>query len=420
MGLTVRSDPLGIAAGTSLLDLVLPDLGPPDRVLVSGDDGVVAWGTALRLDAGTGPDRFQRAAAALRDVAAGARVEDHVRVPGSGPLAIGSFAFDDGATDSVLVVPACAVVRRGGRTWRTVAGPTAAGAVPEPRRGDSPATTGDRVRFAGSTLDDVTWLGIVDEALRRIARGDVEKVVLARDQHVWARTPFDLHRLVRGLAERFPTCTTFRVDGLVGSSPEPLLRVTGTTMTSRVLAGTTARESDPAADARLGAALLASLKDRWEHDLALASVVAALAGAVADLRADPEPWLLRLANVQHLASDVTGRLAAPRPSLELLGLLHPTAAVGGTPRDAAVDLIRELEGMDRGRYAGPVGWASADGDGDWAIALRCGWFEGTRGRLLAGAGVVAGSRPEAELDETWLKLAAMRDVLTRVAAPGRA
>jgi menaquinone-specific isochorismate synthase len=232
--------------------------------------------------------------------------------------------------------------------------------------------------------------------------------VLARDRLVYGDAAFDPPALVRRLRSRFPTCHTFHVDGLVGASPEMLIRRRGDHIDSVVLAGTAPRGDDPRTDARLGDELLASTKDLREHRPAVASVREALTPVTASLTVEPTPSLLRLANVQHLATRVDGTLAAPVSVLSLAGRLHPTAAVGGTPRAAALRLIAELETIDRQRYAGPVGWVDAAGDGEFAIALRCAQLDGARARLFAGAGIVAGSLPEAELEETRLKLRAMQ------------
>jgi len=174
------------------------------------------------------------------------------------------------------------------------------------------------------------------------------------------------------------------------------------------LAGTAARSDDTDEDERLGKALLASDKDRREHESAAASVGRVLGGLCERLERQAEPDLLRLANVQHLATRFEGRLAGRNSALDIAGRLHPTAAVGGTPSDGAVEAIRRLEQMDRGRYAGPVGWMDGEGDGCFAIALRCAEISGARARLFAGAGIVDGSLPEAELEETRIKLLAMQ------------
>jgi menaquinone-specific isochorismate synthase len=197
----------------------------------------------------------------------------------------------------------------------------------------------------------------------------------------------------------------------VGATPELLIRRRGASVESLVLAGTARRAAVEADDAAVGAELLSSAKDNREHEFAVDSVALVLAGVCDDLTVDDGPFLLKLANVQHLATRVRGRLAEPLSALELAGRLHPTAAVCGTPRAEAEGLIRRLEGMERGRYAGPVGWVDAAGDGEFGIALRCAEVNGARARLFAGNGIVADSRPEAELEETRLKLRAMQSAL---------
>jgi menaquinone-specific isochorismate synthase len=404
-----------------LLDL-LPDVGDDRRfAFIREGEGLVAWGIAAELSVGTGPRRLSEAAGTLSEIAGEATVEDPVSLPGSGLVALGSFTFDATNEGSILRIPQVVIGRRSGVMWRTDIISFGSGsceddwtAVPidEGSGGTMQARRGtDRTRYAGSTLDDMSWLEAAARAVAAIESGELEKVVLARDLHLWSRTPFDTRQVLHALAARFPSCFTFLVDHLVGASPELLLRVDGALIASRVLAGTAPRGSDPTDDERIGDALLASSKDRLEHDLATRSAEEVLRSVCDELHVPDGPSLLRLDNVQHLGSDLHGRLREPRHVLELLDVLHPTAAVAGTPRTKALERIGTLEGMDRGRYAGPVGWCSPDGDGEFAIALRCGELRGTRARLFAGAGIVAGSLPEAELTETWLKLRAMSGVL---------
>jgi menaquinone-specific isochorismate synthase len=333
-------------------------------------------GEAARVEVGTGPDRFERAAAALDDVL-------------STGLAFASFTFDPEVAGSVLVLPER--VERG--------------------RIELPGGPVPKIRYAGSSASEVEWLEAVDAAGKRIDAGEFAKVVLARDVIVWAKAPLDPMVLAGRLAERFPECFTFLVDGLVGATPELLVRRTGRAVESLVLAGTAGRGDSTEADAGLGESLLASDKDADEHRFAVASVTGVLRDICAEVEIDPQPRLLKLANVQHLATQVLGRLSVPLTALEIAGRLHPTAAVGGTPRGAAIEAIRTLEGIDRGRYAGPVGWVDSNGDGEFGIALRCAEVEGPRARLFAGGGIVAGSLPEAELEETRLKLRAMQSAL---------
>jgi menaquinone-specific isochorismate synthase len=403
--LTVRS--VAITDDRPLLDL-LPH-APDALAWVRDGEGIVAWGVAARVEAGRGLERFERAHQALRDLAADSEVADEVGLPGSGLIGVGSFTFDADADGSVVVVPRTVIGRRGGVTWRTDLTPPGAAPVPPPATSVPRLAPGARPRYAGSSLPDVHWLEAVARAIERIAAGEADKVVLARDHAVWSHEPFDAIDLARRLTARFPRCHTFIVEGLVGATPELLLARAGSAVASRVLAGTTGRSADEVEDAALGAALLSSKKDLAEHRFAAESVREVLAPRCADLAGEPGPRLLRLDNVQHLATTFTGHLDDPSTSaLELVGALHPTAAVGGTPRQTALAMIRELEGMARGRYAAPVGWTDAAGDGEWGIALRCAELTGARARLFAGVGVVAASLPEAELEETRLKLLAMQ------------
>lgn len=375
---------------------------------VQGERGWVGWGEAARLDAGTGVDRFQRADAAWRDVVATAVVDDPLGLPGTGLVAFGTFTFRRGSPGSGLVVPEVIVGCHEGQGWMTTITTDGVALPAAPHPQPTPAHQPDRPRYAGASLPDHYWLDAVAAAVRRIEVGELDKVVLARDHAVWARDPFDPRLLAQRLHARFPSCFTFVVDGLVGATPELLVGRSGRRVTSFALAGSAARGDDAEADAAAGERLLASAKDRWEHELAAASVRDVLRPRC---RAWTEtgPQLLKLDNVQHLATRFEGELAAePATSLALAGVLHPTAAVGGAPTAAAVALIAELEHMDRGRYAGPVGWTGASGDGEWGIALRCAELSGARARLFAGAGIVHGSLPEAELEETRLKLRAMQ------------
>jgi menaquinone-specific isochorismate synthase len=241
----------------------------------------------------------------------------------------------------------------------------------------------------------------------RIRAGELHKVVLARDLRAVASSVIDVRMLLARLAARYPGCYTFSCAGLAGATPELLIRRQGQEVSSLVLAGTAPRGGSPAQDDAFGSGLLASAKDVEEHGYAAADVRGTLEPLCAELSVAAQPSLLRLANVQHLATRLTGRLAGEPgtgPSaLALAAALHPTAAVCGTPAAAALDLIRELEGMDRGRYGGPVGWVDAAGNGEWGIALRCAVLAGPRARLFAGCGIVSDSKPEAELAEAQSK-----------------
>lgn len=383
---------------------------------VTGNDGLVGAGVALRLDLQPGRERFATAQTAFDEFVAGLDVHDEVGTAGTGPVALGSFTFTDRAVGSVLVVPEVVVGRRGDTAWVTRIGPAdeveAAFATDPLPPVDHPVhrAEADRPRHAGASVPDVRWLEAVAAAVDRIEDGEVDKVVLARDVGVWAEEPFDVRVLARRLHRRFPGCATFAIDGFVGASPELFVERTGRHLTSTSLAGTAARSEDPVEDERLGKELLASDKDQLEHALLVDEVASAFRDRGMEPAHGSTPHLLRLDNVQHLATRFVAELSEddPATALELADWLHPTPAVGGVPTERALELIDELEGLDRGRYAGPVGWVDADGDGQWAIALRCAEVQGARARLFAGGGIVAGSLPEAELEETRIKLRAMR------------
>lgn len=379
----------------------------PELVWMSPGHALAGFGVAARFEPGVGPHRFKRAGEAFTAWLENQDLVDDL--PGGGPVALGSFTFDSSSPGSTLVVPRVTLGRRGNCWWVTAVDGADHHPLLHPAgTSDRPA---DRPRYAGSSMPDVLWLDAVAATLAEIDAGRVDKVVLARDYAVWSRVPFDRRRLLRRLAERFPSCFTFLVDGLVGASPELLLRKHGMEIESVVLAGSSRRSADPAEDEQLGKALLASEKDHREHEPAAASVRRVLAEVCQRLESNREPELLTLANVMHLATRFGGRLSNPLSALELVERLHPTAAVGGQPTGKALDLIKALEGMDRGRYAGPVGWIDRRGDGEWAIALRCAELSGARARLFAGAGLVAGSLPEDELEETRVKLLAMQEAL---------
>ena len=402
---TVRSD-----AGGPLLDQ-LPAGGALSWV--RRGDGLVGRGEAARLEV-SGPHALAEAAAWWASYTADLDVDDDLGVPGSGPVLFASIAFDPVAGTSVFVVPQVTVGRRDGVGWVTTVGDVDPRDVPA----GVPADDGEelRLRYADGALDPASWCAAVATAVQRIDAGELAKVVLARDLLVTADTTLDPRRLLRRLAARFPDCWTFAVDGMLGATPELLLRRTGRELSARVLAGTAPRGAG-ADDRRLAEALISSAKDRAEHALAVDSLVRALAPYCDTLDAPAEPDLLTLANVRHLASDVTGTQRARGALsgaglLELIGAVHPTAAVCGTPTEDAAAVIAELEGMDRGRYAGPVGWLDARGDGEFGLALRCAELVGDdSARLFAGCGIVAGSDPAAELAETQSKFAAFQAAL---------
>lgn len=385
---------------------------PADSPLswVHRGDGLVAWGETTRITT-RGASRFVDAEARWRELAAHAVVRDEARLPGSGLVAFGSFAYADDPGDSVLIVPSVVVGRRGDAAWVTT---IARGSVPALSRVqpvDAPRPPAGAV-FSDGALSGAEWELAVADAVSRIREGKLDKVVLARDLIAELGEPLDVRAPLASLAERYPSCWTFNVDGLFGATPEMLIRRERGLVTSRVLAGTIRRTGDDAHDLALAATLARSSKDLEEHEFAVRSVAHALAPYCMSMNVPESPFVLHLPNVMHLATDVTGVLDDGTTSLGLAAALHPSAAVGGTPTENALEVIGEIEQMDRWRYAGPVGWMDADGDGEWGIALRSAAYVGNRVRLFAGCGIVGDSDPAAELAEAAAKFIPVRDVLS--------
>lgn len=358
-----------------------------------------------------------------RAICATAEIDDPVGIHGTGLVAFGTLVFDHRSqASSRLIVPQAIVGHRGGRAWVTTVRSSGSDLAP-PTVAPIPYGPYWSATLGPGALDPEGYQAAVRGALDAIAAGEVHKVVLARDLVGTVPAGADLRRLVRALATDYPDTWTFAVDGLVGASPETLVTVSGGEVTARVLAGTIPRGADGEDDAAASFRLAHSGKDLDEHQYAVQSVLEALAPHVSTVRADDEPFALELPNLWHLATDVAGEIADHASALDLVAALHPTAAVAGTPTDAAIDVIRRLEPFDRRRYAGPVGWVDAHGDGEWAIALRCAQIGADPVRGFAefsdtipvvahaGAGIVAGSDPETELLETRVKFRPIVDAL---------
>jgi menaquinone-specific isochorismate synthase len=367
--------------------------------------GLAGIGSALRLEF-DGPTRMQDAATAWREVAAAATVSDPLRMPGTGLVAFGTFAFADrSAQQSVLIVPQLLIGRRDGVTWvtriRFAESPRGAQDVELKATAFGPEF---RVALTPGTESAAGFQDHVAQAIERILDGELSKVVLSRDLLGRIPADADLRRVVSDLAVGYPDCWTFAVDGLVGSSPETLVGVEDGSVTARVLAGTASRGADAESDQQAAVDLVTSAKDQDEHQFAVQSVLGSLRPHTSHVLTSEMPFTLKLPNLWHLATDVEGTLTDDATSLDLIDALHPTAAVAGSPTAAAVALIEQLEPFDRGRYAGPVGWVGADGDGEWAIALRCAQVEpGGDVTAYAGCGIVGESVPEKELTETRMK-----------------
>ncbi len=416
--------------------------------------GLVGFGEIARFTA-TGPERFLEADIWWRHLVLEADITDSVELPGTGPVAFGSFAFSKKSTHvSRLIVPEIVVGVRDGRYWLTqltvddgelteagalaaldrwlsggsfraipgIAGDGTPGGFPTDGGGAvvRPLPSADGATLHTGSLSEEDWMAAVAAGVAEIRTGALEKLVLARDIVATVPSGVNAAQVLRELAMRYRECWTYGVDGLVGATPEMLIQVEGRTAQARVLAGTLDRR-DAHGEAGIPMdyaerVLAGSEKQRHEHEIAIQSLTSQLAPFSEAMNAHDEPFILELPNVWHLASDVKAELAEVEghvPScLALINALHPTAAVCGTPTLVAGALIRKLEHLDRGPYAGPVGWLDAAGNGEWGIALRGAVIEDPHTvRLYAGCGIVDGSQPEAELAETWAKFRPMLESL---------
>ncbi len=387
------------------LKLLIPLIDPAHPLIwMRKGQGIAGVGEALRLEF-SGPTRMPDACAAWKSVVDAATVVDPVGAPGTGLVAFGTFAFaDDSAATSVLIVPRLVLGKRDGQFWitRTTVDGEDPASIPAPVA--RPLGPEYRLALLPGAVSPEAFRASVDAAVARIDDQQLSKVVLARDLTGHLPAGSDLRRPLTDLALGYPDCWTYAVDGFVGSSPETLVRVDHGTVSARVLAGTTARGTDAEADHDRAVALATSTKDLDEHGYAVTSVMAALTPHSRNLIVSELPFTLKLPNLWHLASDIVGTLSDGSTSLDLISALHPTAAVAGTPTSAALALISELEPFDRGRYAGPVGWVGADGDGEWAVALRSAQVDPSGDiTAYAGCGIVADSDPEREYLETKMK-----------------
>lgn len=391
---------------------------------VGAREGLVGWGehASVRVrgaDAAAKISRWFQAQVDALDV------DDPVGVAGSGPVCFVSLGFAPG-DESVAVIPEVVHGRIDGRGFVTTIGSGAPDAVP------SPVVAPGLVLYSDTELSTTDFMAAVEVAVGRIRDGVAAKVVLAHGLTATAEFDVDERFLLSQLASRYPSCSIFAVGGLVGASPELLMRRRGRLVASRVLAGTAWPERasagggvmpggsaagnaavDATATRRVAADLMASAKDLSEHRLAAESVARTLQPLTSVLDVPATPSTVELANLTHLATDISGELAAETaPSaLDLAALLHPTAAVGGTPTAVATAMIAELERAPRGRYAAPVGWLDTRGDGDFAIALRCAAVRGRTVTMMAGCGIVADSDPLIEAREAQIKMLPIRDAL---------
>ena len=342
-----------------------------------------------------------------------ASIDHDSTVDGAEPVALGGVPFLPG-TPGNLVVPEVTVRKaRDGRIWVTAVGDADVGAAIASAPDPVPVASAYEIRPA---VDVDTYLAAVATARDAVRRGDLTKAVIARPIEVAADHPIDVHAVLRRLKASFGSSYRYSLDGFVGATPELLVSLDGPIVRSHPLAGTAPRTGDVENDARIARRLIASVKNQVEHRVVIDVVHDTLLPWASYLDWEPEPSIVTVANVQHLGTRMEGMLSQPGPTvIELVRALHPTPAVGGHPRAEALDLIAAVEGFDRERYAGAVGWVDAAGNGEWAVALRCAQFshDGRTARLTAGGGIVADSDPEAELAETQAKFQAMLSAIVR-------
>jgi len=378
---------------------------------IRGGDGFIAFGSYKETTI-TGKNRFKAAGDWWNNEINQFTIENDQGGFGTGPLLFTSFSFDR-EQSSHLLIPQVIVGQKNGKSWITWIGDGEQPALIARTESDH---AGSEIKWSDGTLSPEEWKNRVTQAIEKIKSGAVDKVVLARDAIATSQTPIHLRSIIDHLVHEYPSTWVYTQDGLVGATPELLVRLSKGLATSRVLAGTIRKTGDEQKDLANAASLAKSSKDLEEHEYAVRSVVDALNPFTTSTNVPDSPFVLHLANVMHLATDVTGVIheSANRVDIfSLLNSLHPTAAVCGTPRDKAFEIITTLEGMNRERYSGPIGWVDYRGDGEMGIALRCGKIseDGFSLRAFAGCGIVVGSDPEKELAEAHAKLAPMRSAL---------
>lgn len=383
-----------------LIELTGTPMG--DFLFARSNQTLVGQGIALRLSA-TGKNRISELATKWREVYADAEISDGVKLPGSSLVAFSSITFSENSKfESVLVVPQRLYVIR----------PEVSFVIEVEAEDQAEVSTSTPTSFQVGKLNPAGFQDAVSKAIAQINETDLKKVVLSRDLEMILPSQPDLSEPLARLRSRYPDCWTYKVEGVFGASPELLLRAERGEVSARVLAGTAGRGTDPDVDRAIADGLSHSIKNNHEHAYAVQSMVSELEPFCEWVEADAQPFSLALPDLWHLATDVHGKLKPATSLLDVIAKLHPTAAVAGTPRDLAIELIEELEPYDRGGYAGPVGWVSADGSGELAIALRGGIIETSADqvviRAIAGCGIVAESDPQAELAETELKFRAVR------------
>jgi salicylate biosynthesis isochorismate synthase/menaquinone-specific isochorismate synthase len=453
MGDALRRARTGAAPVVASATTLLREPVDPTEVVVASRRGGEPWfaienidregaavatlGCALAMEA-RGPGRFRELASRWRSLGGSAITDPPAGPPGSGLAAFGGFAFapDGGASPrwegfapAAMLVPDLSLARRRAETWLTVNALVVAGdaledlqarveaRLRELRRGPlpmlDPAPVG-RYRVH-SPMPPTHYEEAVRRAVEQIRAGELEKVVLARELEVDAPVDHDAAAVIGALREGYPSCFVYAVGTgaatFIGASPELLVRREGQRASTVSLAGSTRRSADPSVDDHLGEQLLHSAKDRHENEIVARRIMSALGPHAVWVTAAPEPVVVKVANIQHLAAPIRAQLTAPISAIELAGILHPTPAVGGEPDAVSQRLIPALEGFDRGWYAGALGWTDSSGDGEFCVALRCALLRGRHAWCYAGCGIVADSDPAAELAETVVKLEALLPLL---------
>jgi isochorismate synthase len=415
---------------------------PPRLLWHQPDEGMAMAGVGFAVSlVGSGEDRFTQVNTAYRRLVSEAQIDTCPSYPLSAPVALGGFAFDPSAPanpvweaypDALLIVPRFFFMSAEHAGWCTINLQVSAGCDPDAVTDDivcefaalMPVDTdpvADRQPAMWAPMNDPfgAWEQQVHDIVQAIQRGAVQKVVLARELQLRAQADFDVDIALRRLAAADRHCTLFALDTgsgcMIGATPERLVRLQGRTVQVDCLAGSTARGDTEHADRRLGEALLHSDKDRREHGLVVRTLREALSSYCLSLQVPDAPRLLRLPEVQHLHTPLQGTLPAGSSILDLVAQLHPTPGVGGVPRPEALDLIREQERLGRGWYAGPIGWIDAHG-GEFVVGIRSALVRGSEAWLYAGCGIVKGSDPRSEYEESCLKLRPMLAALSETAS----
>ena len=377
---------------------------------VRSGDGLVGFGEYKKFEV-KGENRFKEAKTWWEERVSEFKIQNNVHGSGTGPILFSSFSFDPNEI-SVLVIPEILIGQKNGKSWITWIGDVK---QPNLEKINTAPVSGE-IKWQEGSISEQAWQSQVSSAINAIKSNKLEKVVLARDITATSKTEIGVRSLLQRLEIEYPSTWIFLVDGLIGATPELLVRLSKSLVTSRVLAGTIRKTGNEDRDLTLAASLAKSSKDLEEHEYAVRSIADALAPFCSSTNVPEAPFVLHLSNVMHLATDVTGVLndsAKQSDIFTLIAQLHPSAAVCGTPALEAKKLIVELEQMNRQRYAGPVGWIDANNDGEIAIALRCGQLSNDRNsiRIFAGCGIVAGSDPATEFAESQAKLMPMRTAL---------